>query len=382
MKNLLVYYDDQKNFTTELETASIPGNLGPHEILIKVSVAGSNPKDYKHPLPAYYNNRINQGDDCAGTVAAVGSSVSGFHVGDRVAGFHEMDTAGGTYAEYAVCPSQTVFHLPASVSNEEAATIPLAMYTAAVGLYRNLRLPAPWDRSDENAAGTAKIPLVVNAASGAVGAFAVKLAKMNPQIGPIIATAGSSAAFVHSIGADAVVDYRSPTVADDIKKAAGGRPINQVFDASNSVASVKYLTAVLNGKGGRYTCTLPPGPNPTYGLDGPMQKLLEAAGVWFEQIWVGDVHETTKAGGQLFGGVMSRVVEQALEDGKLIGHPFKVVEGGLHGVEAALMELKARKWSGNAKLVTRIADTRDTKQRTSASPSIASFYQISPCPSS
>jgi len=285
--------------------------------------------------------------------------VKGFVVGERVAGFHEMDTANGTYAEYAVCPSQAVFHIPDSLSYEEAATMPLAIFTAAVGMYRNLDLPGPWDRSDDKAASTAKIPLVVNAASGAVGAFVVKLAKLNSRIGPIIAIAGASADYVKSLGADAIVDYRSETVAEDIKKAAGGVKINYVFDAANSLASTKYLTSVLEKGTGRYTCTTPFGANKVTGSDGEMGRILEAAGIYYEMIWCGDVHEAKKPGGKLFGAVMSRAIEDALAEGRLSGHPHQVVKGGLNGVLGALEELKGRsmKKSGNAKFVARIGET-------------------------
>ena len=290
------------------------------------------------------------------TIAAVGSAVKTFSVGERVAGFHEMDTPNGTYAEYAICPEQTVFRISDSISNEEAATIPLTLFTAAVGLYRNLGIPAPWDRSDDKAASAGKVPLVVNAASGAVGAFAIKLARMNARIGPLIAIAGSSADFVKSLGVDAIVDYRSESVAEDIKKAAAGIPIRHVFDAANSVTSVKYLTAVLE-RGGRYTSTMPTGPNPVYGDDGQMDKILDAAGIWHEQIWVGEVHETKKAGGRLFGAMISRVVEGAMAEGSFNGHPYKKVSGGLNGVQTALEELRDRKTGGNAKFVTRIDET-------------------------
>ncbi|KAK5120871.1 hypothetical protein LTR85_005938 [Meristemomyces frigidus] len=358
MKNLIVFYDEQKKLQTKLEDIALltAVSLKPKEVLIKVNVAGSNPKDYKHPQPAYFNSRLNQGDDCAGTVAAIGTAVKGSVVGERVAGFHLMGTPNGTYAEHAICPEQTVFHLPESISDEEAATMPLTIFTAAVGLYRNLQLPAPWDRSDDKA-GREKVPLVVNAASGAVGSFAIKLAKLNPKIGPIIATAGSSKEYVRSLGVDAVVDYRSQTIVEDIKEAAGGQPVNHVFDAANSAASVKYLTQVLTPKTGRYTSTLPVAPHPFYDPEGKMEKDLQAIGVWYEQIWVGDVHETKKAGGTLFGAVMSKAIEDALAQGSLRGHPYNIVEKGLDGVEAALLELKDRKWSGNAKFVTRIADT-------------------------
>lgn len=66
MKNLLVFYDEQKQFSTQLEDIQKPSSLKPREVLIKVEVAGSNPKDYKHPLPEYFNIKINQGDDCSG----------------------------------------------------------------------------------------------------------------------------------------------------------------------------------------------------------------------------------------------------------------------------------------------------------------------------
>lgn len=66
MKNLIVFYDDELRLRTELQDIPVPTNLKPHEVLIKVEVAGSNPKDWKHPLPAYFNVKINQGDDCAG----------------------------------------------------------------------------------------------------------------------------------------------------------------------------------------------------------------------------------------------------------------------------------------------------------------------------
>jgi NADPH:quinone reductase len=273
-----------------------------------------------------------------------------------------MDTLNGAYAEYAVCPQQTVFHIPDSMSFEEAATIPLVIFTAAVGLYRNLDMPAPWDRSDDKAAETEKVPLVVNAASGAVGAFAIKLAKLNARIGPIIAIAGASADYVRTLGVDAIVDYRSNTVAEDIRKAANGVKIRHVFDAANTLSSTKYLTAVLE-RGGKYTCTTPVGASKVTGSDGEMERILQAAGVHYEQIWCGDVYETKKPGGIVFGAAMSRAIEYALASGQLSGHPYEVTEHGLDGVLDVLLTLKDRamKKSGNAKFVARIADTPSLK---------------------
>ena len=61
---------------------------------------------------------LNEGDDIAGTIHAVGEGVTEFKVGDRVAAFHEMMTPGGSYAEYAVSWAYTTFHIPEKTSFE------------------------------------------------------------------------------------------------------------------------------------------------------------------------------------------------------------------------------------------------------------------------
>jgi len=309
-------------------------------------------------MPAYFNIKVNQGDDAAGIVEAVGSKVTNFRKGDRVAAFHVMDTPKGTYAEYTVAPSHTVFHIPETLSFEEAATIPLAAYTAAVGIFRNLRLPLPFDRTDEhgveNTPEEAKIPLIVNGASSAVGAFAVKLAKLNPTIYPIIGIAGGSKDFAKEIGADAVVDYRSADVVADLKNALGGKKVYHVFDAANTLQSVKYLSAVVE-KGARYTCTTPVAGGGIYGK-GAQKEILDEHGIWSEQIWVGSVHDNKPAGGILFGKIASALFEEAIKAGTLTGQPYEIVQGGLTGVKDALAKLRDRK-GGNTKFVTRIADT-------------------------
>jgi NADPH:quinone reductase len=351
MKNLVVFYDKNLNLSTRLENVPIP-QIFPHEVLIKVHSASLNPKDWKHPLPSYFNISLNQGDDVAGTVSAIGSSVRHFRPGDRVAGFHVMDTERGAYAEYCVCPEWTVFHLPATVEFEEGCTIPLAGFTAGVGLFRNLGVPMPFERSDDGV-GRERMPLVVNAAGGAVGAFAVKLAKLNARIGPIvgIASVGKSADYARGIGCDFVVDRRSDDVAGEILKVLGGKKVKYIFDAANSMESVKNLLPVMVEKGARYTMTAG-----GETLDAQITA-LRGADVWFERIWVGSVHEDKFAGSEMFGAVISRVFEWGLAEGSLTGHPYTIVEGGLHGVKDALIQLRDRK-SGNEKFVTRIADTR------------------------
>jgi NADPH2:quinone reductase len=110
----------------KVQILTFASEYAPNEVLVRVVVAASNPKDWKHPMPSYFNVKVNQGDDCAGYVEAVGAKVKHFKKGDKVAGFHEMDTPRGTYAQFAVVPEHTLWHLPENASFEEAATVPLA----------------------------------------------------------------------------------------------------------------------------------------------------------------------------------------------------------------------------------------------------------------
>ena len=94
-----------------------------------------------------------------------GAESSSVKVGDRVAAFHEMLSPNGCFGEYGVAPEHTTFHIPQNVSFEEAATIPLAGMTAALGMYQRLGLPLPWLPAQE------KLPLVVYSAASAVSTF-------------------------------------------------------------------------------------------------------------------------------------------------------------------------------------------------------------------
>lgn len=145
-------------------------------------------------------------------------------------------TRGGGIAEYAVAPAHSTFHIPESITFQEAATVPLAGMTAAIGLYLRMSLPNPYMPAPE----AQKNPIVVYGAASAVGAFAIKLAALS-GLHPIICVAGRGAEFVSSIidkaKGDAIVDYRKgdEMVVSGIRKAlaVAGCPqtVDYVFDA-------------------------------------------------------------------------------------------------------------------------------------------------------
>jgi NADPH:quinone reductase-like Zn-dependent oxidoreductase len=166
-----------------------------------------------------------------------------------------MLTPNGAFGEYGVAPENTTIHLPASVTFEEAATIPLAAMTAALGLYQRLGLPLPWYPAQE------RLPLVVYSASSAVGAFAVKLAVLS-NIHPIICIAGRGTTYVETLleksQGDITIDYRQGNegVVDSLQKALGSEKLLYAFDAVSDKGSFQNLMKVMDHENGKIALVL------------------------------------------------------------------------------------------------------------------------------
>jgi NADPH:quinone reductase len=184
---------------------------------------------------------LNQGDDVAGVIEKVGSSVLEFRSGDRVAAFHRMLTPGGSYAEYAIAPANTTFHVPENVTFEQAATLPLSGMTAALALYQSLGLPPPW----RPVTAGERLPVLIYGGASAVGAFALQFAKLS-RLNPIVTVAGNGIDFVRSLNAaDVIIDYREGNVAENVKKALKGEKLRHVFDAISSGDTWKTARDIL-----------------------------------------------------------------------------------------------------------------------------------------
>ncbi|KAJ5618823.1 hypothetical protein N7510_002807 [Penicillium lagena] len=338
-----------KTVTVTIRDTPIP-TPGPAQVLIHVVVSGTNPKDWK--VPKWTDTTINQGDDIAGYVSAVGDGVQNFRKGDRVAAFHQMMSPNGSYAEYAIAWEHTTFHLPEKTSFEEAATIPLAAMTAALGLYQRLRLPLPWNPTNQPQ------PLVVYGGATAVGAFAIKFAKLS-NIHPIIAVAGKGIPFVEGLldkgKGDTVIDYREgdEAVRAKIKAAAGGQPIHFAYDAVSEKGSFHNISAALTPPA-KITTVLPTKDTDTF-----------PAGIEIDRTMVGSVHNPPGEGKTIedkeFGAAFFPFIGRGLAQGWFSGHPFEVRQGGLNGLEGALKDLEDGKASA-VKYVVRIADTEGVQQ--------------------
>ncbi|MGH8010914.1 MAG: alcohol dehydrogenase catalytic domain-containing protein, partial [Candidatus Binataceae bacterium] len=107
---------------------------GPAELLIKVRCAGINRADLvqrqgNYPPPPGASRIL--GLECAGEVAAIGSAVKGWHVGERAMAL----LPGGGYAEKVVVDYGSAMHVPASLSDEQAAALPEVYLTAYLNLF-------------------------------------------------------------------------------------------------------------------------------------------------------------------------------------------------------------------------------------------------------
>lgn len=137
------------------------------------------------------------GLDVAGTVDALGEGVDGLAVGDPVVGFLPMDKPGAA-AEYVLAPADVLTRAPKDVPLADAAALPLVALTAYQALFDHGKL-------------TAGQRVLVNGAGGAVGGYAVQLAK--DAGAHVIATASPrSADAVKAAGADEVVDHTATGV--------------------------------------------------------------------------------------------------------------------------------------------------------------------------
>ncbi|MCB5183201.1 NADP-dependent oxidoreductase [Streptomyces antimicrobicus] len=178
---------------------------GLNEVLVRVHAAGVNPVDWKTRASGAlieWGEVPVLGWDVSGTVEAVGPGVTVFRPGDEVYGMPLFPRQAGGYAEYVVAPARQLAPKPRSLTHVEAAALPLAALTAWQALVDTADV-RPGER------------VLVHAAAGGVGHFAVQIAKARGAY--VIGTASAAKHdLVRSLGADEVVDYRAVRFEDAV----------------------------------------------------------------------------------------------------------------------------------------------------------------------
>ena len=197
-----------------LELTPMPRPVpGPGEIEIEVRATGLNFKDVLKALGKYPLTESPLGDECAGVVAAIGPGVDRFAPGDRV-----VAMAYGSFRSHVVTPAALAVRLPGTMDFADAAVVPIAYLTARESLL-GLGLLAEGQR------------VLIHAATGGVGLWAVQLAKHAGA--EVYATAGSprKRALLRSMGVSHVYDSRTLAFADAVLEETRGEGVDLVLNS-------------------------------------------------------------------------------------------------------------------------------------------------------
>lgn len=157
------------------------------------------------------------GSDVAGVVEEVGAGVTGLRPGDAVYGTCGPASRAASFAEYAVARPDRLASMPANLTFEQAAAVPVSGQTALQALRDMGRVHAGQS-------------VLVIGASGGVGTFAVQIAKaLGAHVTGVCSTAKLD--LVRSLGADHVIDYTRAEITDDDRRyqvildIGGNRPL-------------------------------------------------------------------------------------------------------------------------------------------------------------
>ncbi|MFN0251436.1 MAG: NADP-dependent oxidoreductase [Kofleriaceae bacterium] len=201
------------------------------DVLIDVRAASLNPLDFKVregkvKLVLPLKPPVSLGCDVAGVVSAVGPNVKELAVGDEVYVRLEKQRMGGL-AEQACADASVVAKKPASLSFEQAASIPLAALTALQALREVAKL-TPGQR------------VLIHAGAGGVGSLAIQIAKI---LGLHVTTTTSTknVEFVRGLGADEVIDYTKESLDDK------PREFDAVFDSLGAESEIASIRATKRG---------------------------------------------------------------------------------------------------------------------------------------
>jgi NADPH:quinone reductase-like Zn-dependent oxidoreductase len=214
---------------------------GAGQVVLKVAGAAFNPLDVairagfvQQVFPVAFPHTPNF--DVAGVVTEVGEGVRGWSAGDAVVAYLPV-TAPGAAAEFVAAPAEALAAAPRAVELADAAALPSAALTA-------------WQSLFEHAGLQAGQSILINGAGGAVGRYAIQLAK---QAGAIVTATASarSTGRVRSYGADRVIDY----TAAPLPGAVAGQQFDAVLNLVRTGQEETVRLAGLAADGGAFVST-------------------------------------------------------------------------------------------------------------------------------
>ncbi len=233
---ILNEYGENAQFQlTELPKPSVKAG----HVVVKVAATSVNTVDTmirqlgQENLPISPDLPAVLGMDFAGTVEAVGESVTNFAPGDDVYGCAGgLADLQGALAEYMLADARLIAHKPKSLSMRQTAALPLVGITVSEGLQRANIKP------DQK--------VLVHGGTGGVGHVAVQLAKHFGAEVYATCSGGKQIGIIEQYGAS-VIDYRTEKVSEYVAKLTGGEGFEVIFDSVGGANMIKsFEAAALN----------------------------------------------------------------------------------------------------------------------------------------
>ncbi|KAL0059591.1 hypothetical protein AAF712_013642 [Marasmius tenuissimus] len=314
-----------------VNTRDIP-TPGAGEVLVEVKAVALNPVDWKvQKIESWLQNYpAVLGMDIAGDVAKLGEGAEGVKVGDRVVfqGFFTNDHAG--FQQFTKVPAEIVAKIPDSISYSQAASVPVGLATAALGLYWTGGGAGLNPNLDKSVQFSGQPAVVVGGASS-VGQYAIQMLKFG-GFSPIITYAsGHHTDFLKSLGATHVVDRKLVAIQDlltEVKKITNV-PVKTVYDAISlpDTQEASYITLAEDG-------------HLIVVQDPQIKKTVENKKVHYA---VGNVQLEFN---RPFGRSLYKHLTQFLQDGTVVPNRVEELPNGLAGIPDGLKRLENDQVSG------------------------------------
>ncbi|USW58370.1 Putative GroES-like superfamily, alcohol dehydrogenase-like, NAD(P)-binding domain superfamily [Septoria linicola] len=324
MSNQAVYLDAPGS-ALRLDAAFIPLS-GHNDIVMHNHALAINPIDHTQASSSGFAIKSYPrvlGQDVAGIIHSIGSNVQGFAIGDRVIAhawsMRTGENADAAFQLYARVPAANAAKLPQTITFSEGVVLPLALDTAAAGLYQTLRLPWPRlsasnggeEEEEEREGGV----LIVYGGSSSVGIAATQLATAS-GVRVVAIASEKNHGLAKEVGAEQVFDQKDADLVEKVVGAVGKDKLVGIFDAIAVDATYKHDLEILEKFGGGDLIITHPPPK--------------------------DLPESVKATfilglGEFSFPLWKDFIPQALESGQLKARPEPLVVGkGLESVQKAL----------------------------------------------
>lgn len=229
---LAAFYREQGPAAQVLTVGEQPDpRPGPGEVRVRLRTSGVNPSDWKMRKGGFARGMaaplVIPHSDGAGEIDAVGEGVPGERIGQRVWVWNgQWKRAFGTAAQYIALPARQAVPLPDRLGYAEGACLGIPAFTAMQAV-RLARL------------GPGRTVLVAGGA-GAVGHYAIQLARARGATVLTTVSSEAKAAHARAAGADQVIDYRREDVAARVAAATAGAGVDAVIEVDLTSDAALY----------------------------------------------------------------------------------------------------------------------------------------------